>query len=82
MTSCPPGKGENYLSFLGYCCHVSTNACLLLVQMSVQQLGYIPSGPQPMNVTGQMDLTQGMTGPYDNGTYLTRGYTMTPSGTP
>ena len=35
-----------------------------------------------MNVTGQMDLTQGMSGPMDNGTAATRGYVVVPSGTP
>ena len=32
-------------------------------------------------MTGELDLTQGF-GPLDNGTYLTRGYSMTPSGVP
>ena len=52
------------------------------VQMSIEQLGYIPPPPLPMNVTGQMDLTQGMSGPMDNGTAATRGYVVVPSGTP
>ena len=50
--------------------------------MSLEQLGDIPPGaPQPTNVTGELDLTQGF-GPLDNGTYLTRGYYMTPPGVP
>ena len=51
------------------------------MQMSVQQLGYIPGPPLPQNVTGEMDLTQGF-GPVDNGTAATRGYTPVPSGMP
>ena len=54
----------------------------LSVQMSLEQLGYIPGPILPMNVTGEMDLTQGMTGPRDNGTAATRGYVVVPSGTP
>ncbi len=50
--------------------------------MSIEQLGYIAGPILPMNVTGQMDLTQGMTGPRDNGTAATRGYVVVPSGTP
>ncbi|CAL5223508.1 g6035 [Coccomyxa viridis] len=51
-------------------------------QMNLAQLGDIPPGaPEPMNVTGELDLTQAF-GPLDNGTYLTRGYYMTPSGVP
>ena len=53
-----------------------------LVQMSIEQLGYIAPPPLPMNVTGQMDLTQGMSGPMDNGTAATRGYVVVPSGMP
>ena len=50
--------------------------------MSQGQLGDIPPGaPVPTNVTGELDLTQGF-GPLDNGSYLTRGYSMTPSGVP
>ena len=52
------------------------------LQMSIEQLGYIAPAPLPMNVTGQMDLTQAMTGPVDNGTAATRGYVVTPSGMP
>ena len=56
--------------------------CMSPQQMSLQQLGDIPPGaPQPTNVTGELDLTQGF-GPLDNGTYLTRGYYMTPPGVP
>ena len=51
-------------------------------QMNLAQLGDIPPGaPEPMNVTGELDLTQAF-GLLDNGTYLTRGYYMTPSGVP
>ena len=50
--------------------------------MSIEQLGYIAPPPLPMNVTGQMDLTQAMTGPMDNGTAATRGYVVVPSGMP
>ena len=50
--------------------------------MNLAQLGDIPPGaPEPMNVTGELDLTQAF-GPLDNGTYLTRGYYMTPPGVP
>ena len=52
-----------------------------MLQMSIQQLGYIPPPPLPQNVTGEMDLTQGF-GPMDNGTAATRGYTPVPSGMP
>ena len=52
------------------------------LQMRLEELGDIPPGaPVPTNVTGELDLTQGF-GPLDNGTYLTRGYHMTPSGVP
>lgn len=52
------------------------------MQMSMEQLGDIPPPvPQPINVTGELDLTQGF-GPLDNGTFYTRGYNMMPSGTP
>lgn len=50
--------------------------------MSIEQLGYIAPPPLPMNVTGQMDLTQALTGPMDNGTAATRGYVVVPSGMP
>ena len=52
------------------------------VQMSIQQLGDIPMPPLAMNVTGELDLTQGFSGPMDNGTAATRGFMMVPSGTP
>jgi hypothetical protein len=61
---------------------LTMNSAVLDTQMSIQQLGYIPPPPLPMNVTGQMDLTQAMTGPVDNGTAATRGYVVVPSGMP
>lgn len=49
--------------------------------MTIEQLGYIPPPPLPMNVTGELDLTQGF-GPMDNGTAATRGYVPVPSAMP
>ena len=61
---------------------IALTACACAQQMSLGQLGDIPPGaPVPANVTGELDLTQGF-GPLDNGTYLTRGYSMTPSSVP
>lgn len=37
---------------------------------------------QPANVTGELDLTQSLAGPADNGTAATRGYTPVSSGVP
>lgn len=51
------------------------------LQMTIEQLGYIPPPPLPMNVTGELDLTQGF-GPMDNGTAATRGYVPVPSAMP
>ena len=65
-----------------YCAVTVLTAGMSAQQMNLAQLGDIPPGaPEPMNVTGELDLTQAF-GPLDNGTYLTRGYYMTPSGVP
>ncbi len=66
----------------GACLEMALLRDLPALQMSIEQLGYIPPPPLPMNVTGQMDLTQAMTGPVDNGTAATRGYVVVPSGMP
>lgn len=52
------------------------------MQLSTQQIGTLPGPVLPTNVTGELDLTQSLTGPLDNGTAATRGYTTTPSGMP
>ena len=67
---------------VGACLEMALLMDLPAIQMSIEQLGYIPPAPLPMNVTGQMDLTQAMTGPVDNGTAATRGYVVVPSGMP
>ena len=57
---------------------------LTALQMTMGQLGEIPgpiTGPEPTNVTGELDLTQGF-GTLDNGTALTRGYVTVASSTP
>ncbi|BDA43080.1 Desiccation-related protein PCC13-62 [Coccomyxa sp. Obi] len=51
-------------------------------QMTVEQVGPIQGVPQPRNVTGELDLTQSLTGMLDNGTAATRGFVTTPSGEP
>ncbi|KAK9915431.1 hypothetical protein WJX75_009080 [Coccomyxa subellipsoidea] len=52
-------------------------------QMTTQQIGTIPPPfPVPTNVTGELDLTQSLTGTLDNGTAATRGFVTPPSGTP
>ena len=67
-------------------CHLVSDlvlmSCMTAPQMRLEELGDIPPGaPVPTNVTGELDLTQGF-GPLDNGTYLTRGYHMTPPSVP
>ncbi|BDA43081.1 Desiccation-related protein PCC13-62 [Coccomyxa sp. Obi] len=51
-------------------------------QLSTQQIGTLPGPMLPSNVTGELDLTQSLTGALDNGTAATRGYTTSPSGMP
>ena len=53
------------------------------MQMTTQEVGTIPPAfPVPTNVTGELDLTQSLTGTLDNSTAATRGF-MTPApGTP
>ena len=55
-----------------------------VLQLNLQQLGAIPSPILPANVTGELDLTQSLAGPADNGTAATRGYAPIPNpyGTP
>ena len=52
------------------------------MQLNTQQVGPLPSPMQPANVTGELDLTQSLAGPADNGTAATRGYTPVSSGVP
>ena len=61
-------------------CH-ATQLTLLLshAQLSLQQVGTVPGPVLPANVTGELDLTQSLTGPLDNGTPQTRGYTAVPN---
>ena len=51
-------------------------------QESTQAIGPLPSPVLPPNVTGELDLTQSLAGPLDNGTASTRGYSIVPSGVP
>ncbi len=51
-------------------------------QESTQAVGPIPSPVLPPNVTGELDLTQSLAGPLDNGTAATRGYSVLPPGVP
>ncbi|EIE26937.1 hypothetical protein COCSUDRAFT_59435 [Coccomyxa subellipsoidea C-169] len=52
-------------------------------QMSTEQIGTIPPSPLlPTNVTGELDLTQSLTGQLDNGTAATRGFEIPPPGVP
>lgn len=56
-----------------------------LVQESVEELGTIMdplTAAGPYEVIGELDLTQSLTGPADNGTAATRGLVYTPSGSP
>lgn len=51
--------------------------------MSTEQIGTIPPSPLlPTNVTGELDLTQSLTGQLDNGTAATRGFEIPPPGVP
>lgn len=52
------------------------------VQLTTQQVGTIPGPPLPANVTGELDLTQSLAGPLDNGTAATRGFVTEPPGRP
>lgn len=52
------------------------------VQLSTEQIGTLPGPMLPANVTGELDLTQSLTGGLDNGTAATRGYTTSPPGMP
>jgi hypothetical protein len=46
-------------------------------QEAPDQVGTLPTSPlQPANVTGQLDLTQSLAGPLDNGTAATRGFNL------
>ena len=58
------------------------NLCLYLLQLSTEQIGTLPGPVLPSNVTGELDLTQSLTGGLDNGTAATRGYTTSAPGTP
>ncbi|KAK9915059.1 hypothetical protein WJX75_004249 [Coccomyxa subellipsoidea] len=51
-------------------------------QLSTEQIGTLPGPVLPSNVTGELDLTQSLTGGLDNGTAATRGYTTSAPGTP
>jgi hypothetical protein len=62
---------------------VLSHVTVLAAQMTTQQIGTIPPPfPVPTNVTGELDLTQSLTGTLDNGTAATRGFVTPPSGTP
>jgi len=55
------------------------------VQESVEEVGTIMdplTAAGPATVVGELDLTQSLTGPADNGTAATRGLVYTPNGTP
>ena len=56
--------------------------CVYLLQLSTEQIGTLPGPVLPSNVTGELDLTQSLTGGLDNGTAATRGYTTSAPGTP
>ncbi len=65
---------------------VSVNACTPHTTQADPKCAFLsapfPTSPiLPANVTGELALTQGLQGPLDNGTYLTRGYT-TPASQP
>lgn len=51
-------------------------------QLSTEQIGTLPGPMLPSNVTGELDLTQSLTGGLDNGTAATRGYTTSAPGMP
>lgn len=56
-----------------------------MLQESVDELGTINApltAAGPEEVVGELDLTQSLTGPADNGTAATRGLVYTPSGVP
>ena len=57
----------------------------VVAQESIEELGTIMdplTAAGPSEVIGQLDLTQSLTGPADNGTAATRGLEYTPSGSP
>ncbi|EIE26936.1 hypothetical protein COCSUDRAFT_59434 [Coccomyxa subellipsoidea C-169] len=51
-------------------------------QLSTEQIGTIPGPKPPANVTGELDLTQSLTGGKDNETAATRGYVTESPGSP
>ncbi|CAL8468921.1 g8462 [Coccomyxa elongata] len=51
-------------------------------QESTQAVGPLPNPVLLPNVTGELDLTQSLAGPLDNGTASTRGYSTVPPGVP
>lgn len=66
-------------------CHIDfTLACCRFVQQSTEEVGPIPpplTAEGPANVTGEMDLTQSLTGPAQDATAGSRGLDPTPDST-